>query len=60
MGRDRETHATQNSKTSGRGFESSRSCQFSKLNRGLMAPVLFLDSHFADILFDSEFERLAV
>jgi len=25
-----------------------------------MAPVLFLDSHFADILFDSEFERLAV
>ena len=56
MRSDKETQAPQNSKTSGRGFESSRSCQFSQLNRGLIAPVLFLDSHFADILFDFELE----
>ena len=49
MRSDNEINATQNSKTSGRGFECCRSCQFAKLNLGLMAPVLFLDSHFADI-----------
>ena len=53
---DGEIHATQNSKTSGRGFESSRSCQNSKLNQDHMVLVLFLDSHFADILFDFELE----
>ena len=41
MRSDKETQAPQNSKTSGRGFEFSRSCQNSKLNQGHMTLVLF-------------------
>ena len=41
---------TRNSKTSGRGFESCRFCQFSKLEEGRRALFLCPKIEFADIL----------
>ena len=48
---DREIHATQNSKTSGRGFESSRSCQILGAKRASELPEALLLLQFADIEF---------